>query len=170
MSNRRDAAAAAALRQREEADAQFQRAIERFRDLSLPWDEAEAFELRARSCAPFHRRGARRAFVKEMVGSARAVYERLAAGQPWLDRLAAEESRLLGGRAASDAPSYPDGLTEREVDVLRLIAAGESNREIASALILSIRTVERHIANVYAKAGIRTKAQAAAYAHRKGLG
>ncbi|HEY4684638.1 MAG TPA: hypothetical protein VII57_01195, partial [Dehalococcoidia bacterium] len=57
-----EAVYAGAQGHREEADAQFERALEVFRDLSLPWDEAEAFELRARSCARFHRRGARRAF------------------------------------------------------------------------------------------------------------
>ena len=66
-------------------------------------------------------------------------------------------------------PTYPDGLTEREVEVLRLIAGGMSNRQIADELVLSVRTVERHIANVYAKAGVRTKSQATAYALRNNL-
>jgi DNA-binding NarL/FixJ family response regulator len=65
--------------------------------------------------------------------------------------------------------AYPDGLSEREVEVLRLIARGHSNKQIADDLVLSIRTVERHIANLYAKAGVRTKAQATAYAHLSSL-
>jgi len=64
---------------------------------------------------------------------------------------------------------YPDGLTPREVDVLRLIAAGRSNREISEELTLSVRTVARHIANIYTKIGTRNKAEATDYAHRHGL-
>jgi DNA-binding NarL/FixJ family response regulator len=60
-------------------------------------------------------------------------------------------------------------LTEREVDVLRLIAAGRSNREIADELILSVRTVERHITNLYGKIDARGKADATAYALGHGL-
>lgn len=63
----------------------------------------------------------------------------------------------------------PDGLTRREVEVLRHIAEGCSNKQIADELVLSIRTVERHINHVYAKIGAHTKAQATAYALREGL-
>ncbi len=68
---------------------------------------------------------------------------------------------------------YPGHLTEREVEVLRLIAAGKSNQEIASELVLSLRTVERHISNIYQKIGATGKvgrASAATYAltHRLG--
>ncbi len=67
------------------------------------------------------------------------------------------------------APPYPDRLTQREVDVLRLIAAGKSNREIAEELFLSLRTIERHITNLYTKIGARGKADATAYALRHDL-
>ncbi len=67
------------------------------------------------------------------------------------------------------APGYPDGLSQREVDVLRLIAAGNSNREIAEELFLSLRTIERHITNIYTKINARGKADATAYALRHGL-
>jgi pimeloyl-ACP methyl ester carboxylesterase/DNA-binding CsgD family transcriptional regulator len=60
-------------------------------------------------------------------------------------------------------------LTVRELHVLRLISTGKSNREIADSLTLSVRTVERHIANLYDKIGVHTKAQATDYAHRHGL-
>ena len=66
----------------------------------------------------------------------------------------------------------PDRLTPREVEVLRIVAAGRSNSEIAEELVLSIRTVERHIETIYSKIGARGKAArtvAAAYAHRHGL-
>jgi DNA-binding NarL/FixJ family response regulator len=54
--------------------------------------------------------------------------------------------------------------------VLRLIAAGKSNQQIADALVLSLRTVERHITNLYAKIGAHGKADATAYALRHGQG
>lgn len=63
----------------------------------------------------------------------------------------------------------PEGLTPREVDVLRLIAAGHTNREIAAELVLSPRTVGRHITNFYGKIGARGKADATAYALRHDL-
>jgi len=58
----------------------------------------------------------------------------------------------------------PDGLTAREMEVLRLVASGCSSREISESLVLSVRTVERHITNIYSKTGARTRAQATAYA------
>ena len=60
-------------------------------------------------------------------------------------------------------------MTAREAEILRLVASGRSSRDIAEALTLSVRTVERHIANVYRKTGVRTRAQATAYALRSGL-
>jgi len=78
-----------------------------------------------------------------------------------LERLGA---RMPGVRA--------DGLSPREVEVLRLVARGLSNRDIAGQLVLSVRTVERHVANVYAKIGAsgRTaRAIATAWAHARGI-
>jgi len=69
-------------------------------------------------------------------------------------------------RSTPAAGRYPDGLTPREVQVLRLIAAGSSNREIAEALVLSERTVARHVTNIYRKIGAHSKAEATAYAFR----
>jgi DNA-binding CsgD family transcriptional regulator len=57
-------------------------------------------------------------------------------------------------------------LTQREVEVLRLLASGESNREISNRLVISLRTVERHITNIYGKIGARGKADATVYALR----
>ena len=63
----------------------------------------------------------------------------------------------------------PDVLTMRELEVLRLVAGGRTNSEIAEELVLSIRTVARHITNIYAKIGARGRADATAYAIRRGL-
>ena len=61
------------------------------------------------------------------------------------------------------------GLTAREAEVLRLVAKGQSNKEIAAELVLSVRTVERHITNLYGKIDARGKADATAYAIHHGL-
>jgi DNA-binding NarL/FixJ family response regulator len=63
----------------------------------------------------------------------------------------------------------PLGLTAREHEVLRLVAAGQSNAEIAETLVLSVHTVERHVANIFAKLGAHNRAEAAAVATRQGL-
>jgi DNA-binding NarL/FixJ family response regulator len=63
----------------------------------------------------------------------------------------------------------PDGLSAREVEVLRLLAAGTSNREIAAALVLSLNTVYRHVSNIFAKTGAANRTEAALYALRHGL-
>jgi predicted ATPase/DNA-binding CsgD family transcriptional regulator len=65
--------------------------------------------------------------------------------------------------------AVPGGLTAREVEVLCLLAAGKSNREIADELVVSARTVERHLANIYGKLDVRGRVEAAAFALRHGL-
>jgi NarL family two-component system response regulator LiaR len=63
----------------------------------------------------------------------------------------------------------PDRLSVREVEVLRLLAAGKSNREIAAALVLSPNTVYRHVSSIFDKTGATNRTEAALYAHRHGL-
>jgi ATP/maltotriose-dependent transcriptional regulator MalT len=65
--------------------------------------------------------------------------------------------------------TLPGGLTEREAEVLRLVAAGRSNHDIASVLVLSPKTVERHLSNIFVKLGVSSRTAAAAYAHEHGL-
>ncbi|HVC88940.1 MAG TPA: response regulator transcription factor [Gaiellaceae bacterium] len=97
----------------------------------------------------------------------------LGAGRTHLDPVIQE--RLIAAvldpaRVSSDtAESLPDGLTPREVEVLKLIAAGLSNTEIAAALVVSDATVKTHINHVFAKTGARDRAQAVRYAYQRGL-
>jgi ATP/maltotriose-dependent transcriptional regulator MalT len=76
-------------------------------------------------------------------------------------------------RAASahqvESASRAVGLTPREAEVLRLIAAGRTSREIAAHLVVSLATVERHITHIYEKLGVRGRAEATAHALRHGL-
>ena len=74
-----------------------------------------------------------------------------------------------GTPSRSAAPPRPDGLTEREAEVLTLIALGRSNTEIAEQLFVAEATVKTHVNRIFAKTGSRDRAQAAAYAHRHGL-
>ena len=74
------------------------------------------------------------------------------------------------GSAPTKAPMYPDGITAREAEVLRLVAEGKSNPNIATDLFISLNTVARHISNIFAKTGCSSRSEAAAYAVRQGLG
>ena len=69
-----------------------------------------------------------------------------------------------GQRAAPSPSTWPAGLTAREVEVLRLIARGRSNREVAERLFISPKTVGRHVENVYVKIGVSSRAAAAVFA------
>ena len=71
--------------------------------------------------------------------------------------------------SGGDATALPDGLTPREAEVLTLIADGLSNTQIAERLVVSPATVKSHVNRVFAKAGVRDRAQAVAYAYRNGL-
>jgi DNA-binding CsgD family transcriptional regulator len=100
------------------------------------------------------------------------------AGDPRVRRARAREAereadalgmRTVGERARSllGTIARPAGLTERECEVLRQVAAGCTNTEIANRLCLSVKTVERHLLNAYRKAGVRNRAEAAAFALRE---
>ncbi|WP_067482960.1 response regulator [Actinomadura hibisca] len=81
-----------------------------------------------------------------------------------VEAVAADERAARAGRT-----DLPDGLTRREAEVLALIAQGRSNAEIAGDLFISEATVKTHINNLFAKAGLRDRAQAVTYAFRHGL-
>jgi DNA-binding CsgD family transcriptional regulator len=77
-------------------------------------------------------------------------------------RLVSLQEQAVAKSSTIDA--NPEGLTPREVEVLRLLADGQTNREIAAELVLSERTVQRHISNVYTKIDVRNRAEATSYA------
>jgi HD-GYP domain-containing protein (c-di-GMP phosphodiesterase class II) len=76
---------------------------------------------------------------------------------------------VAGEPAVSRRPRRPAGLTDREVEVLRLIARGHSNRRMAEQLVISVKTVGRHVENIYAKTGVSTRAGATMFALQHGL-
>ena len=75
----------------------------------------------------------------------------------------------LGEPMPASAPSLPDELTPREIEVLKLIALGLSNSEIADKLVLSNATIKTHINRIFYKTGARDRAQAVRYAYKHGL-
>ena len=102
----------------------------------------------------------------------RAAVEAVARGEAALDPAVQHHvvAALAGDAAAAPAArDLPDGLTPREAEVLELIAAGLSNAEIAERLVVSAATVKSHVNHLFAKAGVRDRAQAVTYAYRHGL-
>jgi DNA-binding CsgD family transcriptional regulator len=95
--------------------------------------------------------------------AARAAFERLEAA-PDLAHVDALRARALVSPAAA-----PGGLTRRELTVLRLLATGRTNRQIAAELDLSEKTVDRHVSNIFAKLDVPSRAAATAYAFRHRL-
>lgn len=78
----------------------------------------------------------------------------------------------LGAKLAAQPPesdTRPDSLSPREVEVLRLIALGHTNSEIAASLVLSVRTVESHRAHIQQKIGLTTRSELVGYARERGL-
>ena len=69
----------------------------------------------------------------------------------------------------SPAPVDAHGLTEREMEVLRMVAAGQTNKAIAAELVLSQRTVDRHVSNIFVKLGVSSRAAATAFAYEHQL-
>jgi DNA-binding NarL/FixJ family response regulator len=115
-------------------------------ELDAPYEVARTRELIAKACAALGDDEAS-SFEAE---AARELFERLGAA-PDLARMA-------------PAARATHGLSDRELEVLRLVAAGKSNREIASTLVISEHTVARHLQNMYAKLGLSSRAAATAFA------
>ncbi len=118
--------------------------------------------MRSRRC----RAGAKGFVVKqsaaaELVAAVRTVV----AGDTYINPSLG--ARVAAAPDVADGP--PDDLTKREVEVLGLIALGYLNPEIADQLVLSVRTVETHRANIQRKTGLSTRAELVAYAIENGL-
>ena len=126
-------------------------ATQAWRELEAPYEAARAQVLVGLACRAL---GDDDAAAMEL-DAAREVFVELEAA-PDLEKLAAH------GRLPET-----HGLTLRELEVLRLVAAGQSNREIAAALVISEHTVARHLQNIFAKLNVssRTAASAFAFAH-----
>jgi DNA-binding NarL/FixJ family response regulator len=92
--------------------------------------------------------------------AARSTFERLGA-RP--DLTAVDRLRGTAG------PAAPSPLTDRECEVLRLVATGKTNRDIAADLVISEHTVARHLQNIFLKLGLASRSAATAYAYEHGL-
>ena len=154
------AVAAATLADDEAARELWRDAVRRFHDAGLPFDEAES---RLRLAEALVHAGDLTAAAEQVstairdlttLGAAAAVAE----GANLVEHI----RTALGGKADG-------GLTEREAQVLRLVADGMNNQQIADTLVLSPHTVHRHVANILTKLDRSTRAGAAAYAITNGL-
>jgi len=87
--------------------------------------------------------------------------------RPLMERVVARQKSIASN--PQGVPAYPDGLTEREIDVLRLIASGRTNQEIGDELFISARTVANHVASIFNRTGAANRAEAATYASRNDL-
>jgi DNA-binding CsgD family transcriptional regulator/DNA polymerase III delta prime subunit len=159
-------ALAALLGRWDDAEAHFQAAESADRHAGARARLAQTLTQHARLLLdrPDHRRTNRRR-ARALLDEALDLYDAFGPVYGRRARQLLDDPRL----AASPRPVFPDRLTEREVEVLRLLADGRSNREIADTLVLSERTIERHVAKMYAKIGAHTRAEATRYAVRRGL-
>jgi DNA-binding CsgD family transcriptional regulator len=151
------------LGQPETAVRRFQHAATLAARLQAPPLIAMSHEGQARALLARDRPGDRaqaRVLLGEVVATAREL---------GIHGLGERATALLKELAAPAAPAWPAGLTGREVEVLRLIAAGHSNRAIAQALYISPNTVLHHVSSIFTKTGVANRAEAAAYATRHGL-
>jgi ATP/maltotriose-dependent transcriptional regulator MalT len=131
------------------------RAWQAWQDLGAPYDAARARTLIAQACA--------------QIGDADTAALELDAARDAFFRLGAAPDLARLDSLARKRPRGDHGLTSREVEVLRLIARGRSNRETATELVISERTVARHVQNIFAKLGVSSRAAASVFAAEHGL-
>jgi DNA-binding CsgD family transcriptional regulator len=158
-----EAALAGSAGRIDEAERRCEEAVAAFARHGAHWDEAEA----QRAWGQLLRAARRQAAAEGHFAEAAALYQRIGGGTPWAAWVA--RSAAGEGPPASRAVTHPAGLSDRELEVLRLIAAGKSNPEIAGALDISINTVYRHVNHVFIKINVGNRVEAATYAHRHGL-
>jgi DNA-binding CsgD family transcriptional regulator len=148
---------------------QFGIALDRLAEVEAPFERALT---QARAGTALIAAGERELGV-ERLGGAYGTFRRLRA-RPFANRTAADleaagerVDERLGRRAARDLQH--GGLTRRELEIVRLVAVGRTNREIAHQLFLSPRTVDMHVRNVLTKLGCRSRTEATGRAHELGL-
>jgi ATP/maltotriose-dependent transcriptional regulator MalT len=125
-----------------------QQAVEAWRALDVPYEEATARTLLGQAL--------------RVAGDESAAKDSFAAAARLFDHIGARlDSRLV---VDGNERRLPAGLTAREVEVLRLIAGGLTNNEIATELFLSVKTVSRHLSNIFTKIGVSSRAGATAFA------
>jgi DNA-binding CsgD family transcriptional regulator len=145
---------------------------ERWYRLGLEWTQQERCVLDEALCiqglGDLALHEGRRAEARRLFAQAAEAFETYGAGL-YLGRARARLSVLGGASAHPGAQAYPDGLSEREVDVLRLLAQGKGNQQIADELVISLNTVRRHVSNILDKTGLSNRTEAGVYAHRNNL-
>jgi DNA-binding NarL/FixJ family response regulator len=145
--------------------------VERWTELGLPYRVAYA---QWRAAEAMIAAGERGPDVRDLLVAAAATAGRLGA-RPLGDAVAQLSRRAklspspaADGAAAEDGRAF--GLTEREYDVLLLVAAGKTNRAIGQALFMSEKTASVHVSHILAKLGVANRAEAAGVAHTLGIG
>lgn len=118
--------------------------------LRCPYEEARSRTLLSRAC--------------RLVGDEEAAAIEESAARRLLEQLGVEPSVLLAQRTE---PAH--GLSERELEVLRLVATGRTNQEIADELYLAVKTIDRHVGNILAKLAVSSRTAATAFAYEHGL-
>jgi DNA-binding NarL/FixJ family response regulator len=145
------------LAQGESADAvqRLRRALETWQDLKVPYQAARTRLLIGIAC---RREGDEEGGRLEI----QAALDSFA-------RLGAELDRRDAEQRLGEQPGAPAGLSAREIEVLKLVAAGKTNRAIAAELILSEHTISRHLQNIFRKLGVSSRAAATAFAFENSL-